>query len=40
MRVADSEQAEALLFLAVYHRSVGSLDLAQTFCSRYDTHCR
>lgn len=32
--VADGEQAEALLFLAVYHRSTGNLDLAQLFCGR------
>ena len=33
--IVDSEQAEALLFLAQYHRSINALPLAEVFCSRY-----
>jgi hypothetical protein len=31
----DAEQAEALLFLAQYHKSINALPLATLFCSRY-----
>lgn len=31
----DGEQAEALLYLAQYHHSIGALPLASLFCSRW-----
>ena len=34
-QVIDPERAEALLFLANYHRSVGSLKQAEEYCNRW-----
>lgn len=36
----DSEQAEAILFLATYYKKMGSYGTAEFFCNRYASQCR